>query len=28
LTDWALDELFPARALELEQHLEHCQECA
>jgi len=28
LTDWALDELSPARALELEQHLEHCQECA
>jgi len=28
LTDWALDELSPARVLELEQHLEHCQECA
>jgi anti-sigma factor RsiW len=28
LTDWALDELSPARVLELEKHLEHCQECA
>ena len=28
LTDWALDELSPARVLELEHHLEHCQECA
>ena len=28
LTDWALDELSPARVLELEQHLDHCQECA
>ena len=28
LTDWALDELSPARARELEQHLERCQECA
>jgi len=28
LTDWALDELSPARAHELEQHLERCQECA
>jgi anti-sigma factor RsiW len=28
LTDWALDELTPARARELEQHLEQCQECA
>ena len=28
LTDWALDELSPARVLELERHLEHCQECA
>jgi len=28
LTDWALDELSPARVRELEQHLEHCQECA
>ncbi|MGD0125043.1 MAG: zf-HC2 domain-containing protein [Terriglobia bacterium] len=28
LTDWALDELSPARARELEQHLEQCQECA
>ncbi len=28
LTDWALDELSPAKARELEQHLEHCQECA
>ena len=28
LTDWALDELTPARAREVEQHLEQCQECA
>ncbi len=28
LTDWALDELSPAKARELEQHLEHCQDCA
>jgi anti-sigma factor RsiW len=28
LTDWALDELSPARVRELEQHLEQCQECA
>jgi len=28
LTDWALDELSPARARELERHLEQCQECA
>ena len=28
LTDWALDELAPARAQELERHLEHCQDCA
>jgi anti-sigma factor RsiW len=28
LTDWALDELSPARVRELEQHLKHCQECA
>jgi anti-sigma factor RsiW len=28
LTDWALDELAPARARELEQHLGQCQECA
>jgi hypothetical protein len=28
LTDWALDELSPAKARELEQHLKHCQDCA
>jgi len=28
LTDWALDELPPARVLELEQHLQYCPECA
>jgi len=28
LTDWALEELSPARVRELEQHLERCQECA
>jgi len=28
LTDWAMDELSPAKAGELEQHLKHCPECA
>jgi len=28
LTDWALDELSPIRARELEQHLGQCEECA
>jgi len=28
LTDWALDELPPAKVLEIEQHIGQCQECA
>jgi anti-sigma factor RsiW len=28
LTDWILDELAPAEARELEQHLEHCGDCS
>jgi len=28
LTDWALDELSPAKAQELEQHIRQCEECA
>jgi anti-sigma factor RsiW len=28
LTDWALDELSPAKVRELQQHLEKCEECA
>lgn len=28
LTDWALDELSPAKVRELEQHLRECEECA
>jgi hypothetical protein len=28
LTDWALDELSPLKAQQLEQHLEQCMECA
>ena len=28
ITDWALDELSPAKVRELEQHLEQCEECA
>jgi anti-sigma factor RsiW len=28
LSDWALDELSPAKVRELEQHLEQCEECA
>jgi hypothetical protein len=27
LTDWALDELSPAKAQQLEQHLQQCAEC-
>ena len=28
LTDWALDELSPIKARQLEQHIERCEECA
>ena len=28
LTDWALDELSPAKARELEEHIGQCEECA
>lgn len=28
LTDWALDELPPAKAREIEQHIGQCEECA
>jgi len=28
LTDWALDELSPMKARQLEQHIEQCEECA
>jgi anti-sigma factor RsiW len=28
LTDWALDELSPVKARQLEQHMEQCEECA
>jgi anti-sigma factor RsiW len=28
LTDWALDELSPMKARQLEQHLSQCEECA
>jgi hypothetical protein len=28
LTDWALDELSPQKARQLEQHIEQCAECA
>ena len=28
LTDWALDELTPTKARQLEQHFSQCEECA